>query len=134
MLTVADLSAEAVSKIRAYQWDGIIEKHEGPEDWNSTLTTYNPEFLSAAGSPILLPVGRERNPNITILRSIVSRAGDSLTVFLKDTTHYPAPEDEMFCAGRMAVCDRVSGEEFFLAIVFHEWFVIDNGRMQGTTA
>ena len=132
MLTLADLSFEAISKIRAYQWDGIIEKHEGPEDWNSTLTTYNPELLSAAGFPILLPVGRERNPNITILRSIVSRDGDSLTVFLKDTTHYPDPEDELFWTGRMAVCDRVPGEEFFLAIVFHEWFVIDSGRTQGT--
>jgi len=38
----------------------------------------------------------------------------------------------MFCAGRMAVCDRVPGEEFFLAIVFHEWFVVNDGRMQGT--
>lgn len=132
MLTLADLSAEAVSKIRAYQWDGIIEKHEGPEDWNSTLDVYYPEFLSAAGFPILLPVGRERNPNITILRSIVSRDGDSLTVFLKDTTHYPDPEDELFWTGRMAVCDKVPGEEFFLAIVFHEWFVIDSGRTQGT--
>ena len=132
MLTLADLSAAAISKIRAYQWDGIIEKHEGPEDWNSTLTTYNPEFLSAAGFPILLPVERERNPNITILRSIVSRDGDSLTVFLKDTTHYPDPEDELFWTGRMAVCDRVPGEDFFLAIVFHEWFVIDNGRTHGS--
>ena len=132
MLTVAGLSTEAISKIRAYQWNGIIEKHEGPEDWNFTLTTYNPEFLSAAGFPILLPVGRECNPNITILRSIVSRDGDSLTVFLKDTTYYPDPEDELFWTGRMAVCDRVPGEDFFLAIVFHEWFVTDGGRMQGT--
>ena len=132
MLTLAGLSFEAISKIRAYQWDGIIEKHEGPEDWNSTLTTYNPEFLSAAGFPILLPVERERNPNITILRSIVSHDGDSLTVFLKDTTHCPDLQHEMFCAGRMAVCDRVPGEDFYIAIVFHEWFVINDGRMQGT--
>ena len=106
--------------IRTYHWDSIIEKHEGPEDWASTLGTYNPEFLSAAGFPVLLPVGQERNPDITILRSIVSRDGDSLTVFLKDTTHYPDPEDELFWTGRMAVCDRVLGEDFFLAIVFHE--------------
>ena len=131
MLTLADLSFEAISKIRGYQWDGIIEKHEGPEDWNSTLDVHYPEFLSADGFPILLPVERKRNPNITILRSIVSRDGDSLTVFLKDTTHYPDPEDEMFCTGRMAVCDRVPGEDFFLAVVSHEWFVINNGMMQG---
>jgi hypothetical protein len=132
MLTVADLSAEAISKIRAYQWDRIIEKHEGPESWASVLDIYDPEFLTIAGFPVLLPIEQKRHPNITILRSIISRDGDSLTVFLKDTTHCPDLEHEMFCAGRMAVCDRVPGEGFFLAIVFHEWFVIDSGRMQGT--
>ena len=132
MLTVADLSAEAISKIRAYQWDRIIEKHEGPESWASVLDIYDPEFLTIAGLPVLLPIEQKRHPNITILRSIVSRDGDSLTVFLKDTTHYPDPEDELFWTGRMAVCDRVPGEEFFLAIVFHEWFVIDGGKIQGT--
>ena len=33
-------------------------------------------------------------------------------------------EDDPFMAGFMAVCDRVVGEEFFLAILYHEWFVI----------
>jgi hypothetical protein len=28
-------------------------------------------------------------------------------------------------AGFMAVCDRVVDEEFFLAILYHEWFVIE---------
>ena len=132
MLTVADLSAEAIGKIRAFQWDRIIEKHEGPESWASVLDIYDPEFLTIAGLPVLLPIEQKRHPNITILRSIVSRDADSLTVFLKDTTHYPDLEDELFWTGRMAVCDRVPGENFFLAIVFHEWFVIDGGRIQGT--
>jgi len=131
MLTIAELSEEALNKIRAYDYDCIIEKHEGPEDWAATLTTYNPEFLLIAGLSVLLPFDRKRHPNVTILRSIVSRDGDSLTVFLKDTTLYPDPEDELFCAGRMAVCDRVLGEEFFLAVVFHEWFVINDGKIQG---
>jgi len=25
----------------------------------------------------------------------------------------------------------VLGEEFFLAVVFHEWFVINDGKIQG---
>jgi hypothetical protein len=132
MLTVAALSAEAVAKIRGYRWDRIIEKHEGPENWASVLDIYDPEFILIAGLPVLLPIEKKRHPNITVLRSIVSRDGGNLTVFLKDTTHYPDPEDELFCTGRMAVCDRVPGEDFFIAIVFHEWFVIDGGRTQGT--
>ncbi len=91
------------------------------------LDIYHPDFLIIAGLPVLLPIDQKRHSNITILRSILSRDGDSLTVFLKDTTHYPDPEDELFWTGRIAVCDKVPGEEFFLAIVFHEWFVIDNG-------
>jgi hypothetical protein len=39
---------------------------------------------------------------------------------LKDTTHYSA-EDGI---GYLAVCDRVAGEELWLAIIYHEWFVI----------
>ena len=29
----------------------------------------------------------------------------------------------------MAVCDRVVGEEFFLAILYHEWFVIERSAV-----
>ncbi len=125
-MTIASLSPEQLDKIRAWRWDGIIEKHEGPEDWVSMLEHYDLEFLDIAGRPVLLPVSGERHKNISILRTIVSSDGNSLTVFLKDTTHYPDPKDELFWTGRMAVCDRVPGEEFFLTIVFHEWFVIDN--------
>ncbi len=127
MLTVANLSSEALAKIRAFQWDRIIEKHEGPEDWASVLDIYDPEFMPIADFPVLLPIERERHPHITILRSIVSSDGDSLTVFLQDKSCYPEPEDELFWTGRIAVCDRVPGEDFFIAIVYHEWFVIDNG-------
>ncbi len=124
-MTISSLSAEAVEKIRAYRWDRIIEKHEGPEDWDSVLTYHDPEFLTIAGRPVLLPIGRDRHPNITILRSIVSEDGNCLTVFLKDMTHCTGPGEE-FYAGFMAVCDRVAGEEFFIAILYHEWFIIDN--------
>jgi len=84
--------------------------------------------LLIAGRPVLLPVDRNRHQNITILRSIASEDGHSLTVFLKDTTHCPDPEQEIFWSGRMAVCDRMLGEDFFIAIVYHEWFIIDNAR------
>jgi hypothetical protein len=52
------------------RWDRIIEKHEGPEDWESVLRYYEPEFLEFEGRWVLLPVERSRHLNITILRSI----------------------------------------------------------------
>jgi hypothetical protein len=124
-MTISSLSAGAVEKIRAYRWDRIIEKHEGPEDWDFVLDHSAPEFLVIAGRPVLLPINRNRHQNITILRSIASEDGNSLTVFLKDTTHCTGPGEE-FYAGFMAVCDRVAGEGFFIAILYHEWFMIDN--------
>ena len=127
MLTIANLSAEAIAKIRACQWDRIIEKHEGPETWASILDHHQPDFMRIVGFPVLLPIERERHPHITILRTIVSSDGNSLTVFLKDKSRYPDPEDELFWTGRIAVCDRMQGEDFFIAIVYHEWFIIDNG-------
>lgn len=120
----ADLAPQALEKIKGRQWDRIIEKHEGPEAWDSALRHDNLEFIEIAGYPVLLPVDREHHPNITVLRCIQSRDGQSLTVFLKDTTWCDQPENEMFTAGFMAVCDKVPEEDFFLAILYHEWFIV----------
>jgi hypothetical protein len=50
-----------------------------------------------------------------------SAVGNSVTIFLKDTTY----GSEWYEIGYLAVCDRVAGEEFWLAIIYHEWFVIE---------
>ena len=123
-MTLSSLARQAIEKIKTYRYDRILEKHEGPEDWRSTLTYGDPEFLEIAGRSVLLPVDREQHPNITILRCIVSEDGQSLTIFLKDTTYVDDPRLEMFDAGFVAVCDKVPGEDFFLAILYHEWFLI----------
>ncbi|BAZ27240.1 hypothetical protein NIES4073_81570 [Kalymmatonema gypsitolerans NIES-4073] len=101
--------------------DRIIEKHEGPENWDSVLKYYEPEFMMIEGRSVLLPVEKSHHSNITILRSIWSANGKSLTVFLKDTTY----DDDPFFSGYMAVCDKVAGDNFFLATLYHEWFVIE---------
>jgi hypothetical protein len=31
--------------------------------------------------------------------------------------------------GYMAVCDRMAGKDFFLAILYHEWFVIERSAV-----
>lgn len=121
-MQLADLSQETLDKIKSVRWDRIIEKHEGPEDWESVLKYSEPEFILVNDRPVLLPVDRSHHANITILRSIWSVDGQSLTLFLKDTTYYG---DDPFSAGYMTVCDRIADEEFFLAILYHEWFIIE---------
>lgn len=125
-MNLANLAAETIEKIKTYRLDRIIEKHEGPESWESFLQYYDLEFLQFNEHDVLLPVDRKHHPNITLLRCIESADGQSLTLFLKDTTY----EDNPFFAGFLAVCDRVPGEDFFLAIVYHEWFIIDELRAE----
>ena len=133
-LHLADLPPETIAKLRTYKYDRIIEKHEGPERWASELPDLAPggendhpdpaDFLRVADRDVLLPVGRSQHPNITVSRVIVGDDGESLTIFLKDTTYVEKAEDEFFAAGFLAVCDRVPGEPFYVAHVYHEWFMM----------
>jgi hypothetical protein len=120
-MRLTDLSQEALAKIKAIRYDRIIEKHEGPFSWESVLKYDEPEFLEIEGRWVLLPIGREQHPNITILRTIWSDDSNSLTLFLKDTTYDDAP----FFSGYLAICDQIKDEDFYLAIVYHEWFIIE---------
>jgi hypothetical protein len=103
------------------RWDRILEKHEGPETWQSVLEWSEPELMMVDGRPVLLPVDRASHDQITILRAIWSDDSNSLTLFLKDTTY----GDEWYASGFMAVCDRPDGENFYVAILYHEWFIIE---------
>ena len=120
-MQLSDLDPDCLASIKAVRWDRIIEKHEGPEDWEAVLQWYDPEFMMIEGRPVLLPLERSHHANITILRTIWSVDGNSLTLFLKDTTY----GDEWFMSGFMAVCDRIAEQDFYLAILYHEWFIIE---------
>jgi hypothetical protein len=120
-MQLSELSLETLEKIKSVRWDRIIEKHEGPERWSSVLEYYEPEFLTIEGRSVLLPVEKSHHPNMTILRTIFSQDGNTLTLFLKDTTY----DDDWSISGFMAVCEKVAGEEFFLATLYHEWFIIE---------
>jgi hypothetical protein len=126
MVSIGALSPHAIEKIKVYRWDRIIEKHEGPETWESVLKYYDPEFMVINGYNVLLPIVREHHGNITILRCIIGDHEQVLTIFLKDTTYSDDPEWEKFAAGFVAVCERVAEEDFFVAILYHEWFIIDD--------
>ncbi|BAY36629.1 hypothetical protein NIES2111_09560 [Nostoc sp. NIES-2111] len=84
-----------------------------------------PEFIEVDGYSILLPVDKSHHPNIGILQSIWSVDNNSVPLFLSDTTY----EDDPFFSGFVAVCDRPKDEEFFLAILYHEWLIIERAEV-----
>ncbi|MEO0520973.1 MAG: hypothetical protein AAF171_27185 [Cyanobacteria bacterium P01_A01_bin.116] len=120
-MQIAALSEQTLNKIKSLRWDRIIEKHEGPETWAARFKWGDPEFLMVEGRAVLLPVERSHHQNITVLRAIWSADGQSLTLFLKDTTY----SDEWYDSGFLAVCDKLTGEAFYVATAYHEWFIIE---------
>ncbi len=118
----ADLKPETIEKLKLRRYDHIVEKHEGPFNWKWQIERGECEFIKAGEYFILLPVYLEQIPNIKILRVIESKDGNSLTIFLQDTTYY----DDDFSSGFLAVCEKFAGEDFYTATVYHEWFIIDS--------
>ncbi len=118
----SDLSQQTLEKINTLRWDRIIEKHEGPESWESVLRWQTVEIMEIDGRSVLLPIDQSQHDNLTILRTIWSADGNSVTLFLKDTTYY----DDDFMSGYLAICDQLKEDNLFLPIVYHEWFIIDN--------
>jgi hypothetical protein len=131
-MKLSELSPTARKKVEALRYDRIIEKHEGPEDWSSVLRFHDPEFMRIRNEDVLLPIGRDQHENVTILRYVESSDGNTLTLFLKDTTYVQEAELEWWQAGFVAVCERIPREEFFVATVYHEWFIIDPVEKQLT--
>jgi hypothetical protein len=126
-MKVADLPMEVIEKIKALHYDRILEKHEGPWKWASEFEYGGkPEFLTIEDKNVLLPIEREHHSSIHILRTIVSEDGNTLTLFLKDTTFTDDPKWGWLEAGRVAVCEKMRGTDFFVATLYHEWMIIEN--------
>ena len=121
-MKIADLSPELLEKIKSLRYDRIYEKHEGPWKWESEFEYGEPEFINMAGHEILLPIEKQYHPNITILRVITSMDGNTLTVFFQDTSF----GNRDFDSGFLAICEKMPNENFFIATVYHEWFIIEN--------
>ncbi|MGH2607658.1 MAG: hypothetical protein ACRDHF_01100 [Tepidiformaceae bacterium] len=127
-MALSDIRPETLELLRAWRYDRTIEKHEGPESWRSYLEHEEPAELIVNGRRMLIPVWWDERGEIIVLRWLVSQDESSITVFFKDMTlgkHYPA-DQEMFWAGFLAVCDRIPGDDVYAAVVYHEWFIIDN--------
>jgi len=137
------VSAATRAAIAARYYDRFEEKHEGPWSWASYLPGERAEasahdqvalfpresadFLRVAGHDVLLPIGRDHHPHLTILHTICSDDGRYLTVFLQDRTlevRFPQygenPVDHF-----LAICLKLPGDDFFLAVVYHEWLPVD---------
>ena len=123
-MKLTELSEAAKEQIGRLRYDRIVDKHEGPEPWDAVLRHHDPEFFEISGRSALLPIGRDRHPNVTILRSSVSSDEQSMVVFLKDTTFVDDPGDEHWASGFLAICERLPGQSFYVASVYHEWFLL----------
>jgi len=122
----SSLSTTVLDQIKTWRWDRIIEKHEGPERWRARSNT---TIRSSSRSQVIQFSCRwtaSITRTFTILRCIASEDHRTLTIFLKDTTYVTDPRDEYFAAGYVAVCERFPGQDFYVAILYHEWFMVEN--------
>jgi hypothetical protein len=123
-MKLSDLPPETIERIKQVRYDRFLEKHEGPFDWEGELKWGTPDFMTIEGRDVLLPIDQDQHPNISVLRAIPSSDGNTLTLFLKDTTWLEGDDPfYQMLAGRVAICDKLPGEDFFLAVFYHEWYV-----------
>lgn len=107
----------------SYRLDQRIERHEGPFSWEDKLNYYDLEFVDVNAKVVLLPLDRKHHPNLTVLRTIESADGKSLILFLQDTTY--ASGFGLLDTGFLALCDKAPGAEFYIAIFYHEWYLLE---------
>jgi hypothetical protein len=124
-MTIADLSEETLARLGKWRFDRIVKKHEGPYSYSSRFQSGQADFFTINGYEVLLPVPKNQHANLTVLRCIMGDDRKSMTVFLKNTSSMEEASSEFFHAGFVAVCDRFERESFFVAILYHEWFIID---------
>ena len=122
--TIADLPPDVLERLGRTRFDRIVEKHEGPWRWSTWLEPFDNEFMEIDGESVLLPIGVEHHPNLSVLRVIRGADGDAMTVFLKDTTFVDDPAREWWDAGFVAVVERFEDRDFHVATLYHEWFIL----------
>lgn len=117
-MLLRDLPEEVRLRLDKLRFDRMIEKHEGPWDWNWWLE--EAEFFGVDGRFVLLPLPAEDLPNIKVIRVVLSQDEQTLILYHLDTTY----EQEEMLAGRVAICERFPNAEFYVAMFYHEWYTI----------
>jgi hypothetical protein len=54
------------------------------------------------------------------------KVADLSPEILKDTTYAQDAKYEWIDAGRLAICEKMSGTDFYIYVVYHEWFIVEN--------
>ncbi len=121
-MKIQELTPELRSRVAKFRWDRFIEKHEGPEDWTYDLKDDFVEFMSIDGFDVLLPIDKLNHANVIIDRCLPSRDGETLTIFLHDRSYYEDNGMDML-AGRLAVCEKIPEQNWYIAIVYHECWI-----------
>jgi len=128
-LSLADLPPDVIDQIIPCSYDRLIEVHESgsPLIWRKSDLDkeYAPDLLDFEGYHVLLPVGKHNNRYIKSLRCIVGDGGDYLTIFLCDSylhVNYPKnyPDPEGWYLERVAICERVPGQDVYVTILYHQ--------------
>ena len=117
-MKLADLSPQTIEKIKDYGIDWLYDKHEH-WGWEWSVEGGRVEFMAIDGHEVLLPLSPEEHRDVRVVRSIISADRASLIVFLMHTM-----EKEAY--GYMAFCQRVPGEAFFLARIYHSLHHVDD--------
>jgi hypothetical protein len=143
VMKIKELSPAILSVLKNKRYDRIVEKHEGPESWDWQLpydaeriealksmyknsdiedsVSDHADFIQIDNVDVLLPVGSDHHPNITILHHFFSENRQKIVLYIKDTTY----DDGIWGAGFIAICDKYPYESFYVATLYHEWYIID---------
>ena len=129
-MLLSDLSPETLARIKSWRFDRISRKARGPGILTDLFEWADLESDGPRRAPIRAPTGLRRTsiPNITVLRSYASPDGESITLFLKDTSlarYYSPDPGAVLGQGSWPSADRVE-PDLYVAVVFHEWFIVEN--------
>ena len=122
-MKLANLDNKIIEALKPKLFDLFIEKHDIVWSWGDFFDSV--DFIELSGYQVLLPIEEDRRPNVSVLRCIESKDEKTLTLFLRDTTYIEQPYREWAWTGFVAVCDKFEDQDFYVATVYHEWFILD---------
>ena len=122
-MKLANLDNKIIEALKPKLFDLFIEKHDIVWSWGDFFDSV--DFIELNGYQVLLPIEEDRRPNVSVLRCIESKDEKTLTLFLRDTTYIEQPYREWAWTGFVAVCDKFEDQDFYVATVYHEWFILD---------
>ena len=145
-MKLADLPPEVIEDLsRKEKWrididPGFNAKHEFGSSWNKfvNLSQHSfyesteedlAEFIEYDGKFILLPVERSHHSSMAVIRGMMSRDFQSITLFIHDSYHqYWFTEESDARYGFLAIADLYQkfNSEFYLANYYHFSYLVNS--------